>query len=151
MKKLLMSLVLGFLVTMSYAQDDADFNPYAAGTININASSGLEISFADGTPYALGVGGGYFIMDNLMIGASLSIFDFGEFFDAETSIALGARYNVYNQLYAGASYDFDAEVISLSAGYDIFLSDRIALSPTFTYYLEDGLDPDISAYFNFYF
>ena len=149
MKKLIMCLMLGFLVTLSYAQDEADNNPYAAGTININGGSSLNISFSDGTPYQLVVGGGYFVMDNLMIGANFAAFDFG--FGSDTSISLGARYNVYNQLHAGASYNFDAELFSLAVGYDIFLSDKIALTPTFTYVAEDGVDPSLSAFFNMYF
>ena len=149
MKKILLCLMLGFMVTLSYAQDDGDSNPYAAGTINLNAGSNLNISFADGTPYILSIGGGYFLMDNLMAGASFVAADFG--FGSDTSFGLNARYYVYGNLYGGASYNFDAELFSLNAGYDIFLSDRIALTPTFTYHLEDGYDPEITASFNLYF
>lgn len=149
MKKLIMFLMLGFWVSSSYAQDETDNNPYAAGTININAGSSLNIEFAAGTPYQLFVGGGYFVIDKLMIGASFSAFDVG--LGSDTAISLGARYNVYNQLHSGISYDFETERFSVAVGYDIFLSDKIALTPTFTYVADDRVDPTLSAFFNVYF
>lgn len=141
MKKLLLLLCIGVCSFQVNAQEDAS-SYTSSGTIMLNGSSSLNISFADGTPTLLGLGAGYFLMDNLAAGLNFQYFSFDG--NSDTATELFARYYVMPDLFAGLAYQLnDPTVFSASVGYNFFIGDMISLEPTFTYPFKDIYDPEL--------
>ena len=127
--------------TYNYRQYWGSFSD--SGTIFLSGQSSLDISFSDGTPIDLGVGGGYFIMDKLAVGAAINFFSFDG--NSDTNLGLLARYYVMDNLFGQASYTVtDPTLFAISAGYNWFLTDNVSFEPTFTYPFDDFADPSIN-------
>jgi hypothetical protein len=141
MKKLILLFCIGFCSFQISAQEVMN-SATNAGSILLTGSSSLEISFADETPMFLGVGLGYFVIDNLAVGANFNyIRIFGE---SDTAAELFARYYALDNLFVGASYTMqEPKVFAAQVGYDWFIADRVAIEPVFEYPFKDGLDPAI--------
>lgn len=99
---------------------------------------------------------GYFIMDNLAVGARLSLFS--QSYDGETESEFGigpwARFYIVNGLFAQAGIDFGtagfdvfslltdegSSTLNLGVGYSWFLSPSVAIEPTLQYSIYSAAD-----------
>lgn len=148
MRKIL--FVFAFMMAANFVMaQDSDDNRFEMGTIYANASSNFNAIFSDETLLNLNVGGGFFLMDNLMAGINFSYIDFG--FGDDTAIDLNARYYIFDNIYAGAGYNTDTEVFYARAGYNFFLNDTFSLEPSFVLPFDDGSDPSLSIFFSAFF
>lgn len=92
----------------------------------------------------LNLKGGYFVIENLAVGANLGYFKDSEADDAITSFGLFGRYYVNGKIILGAGFNANkfGEVsytsIPLEAGYAAFITDNIAVEPVVTYTLMSG-------------
>ncbi len=130
------------------------------GTILIKGTSNMKLVFTEGTPMVLGLGGGYFVSDNICIGADIV---FG-LYDGETEIA-GApfgRYYFLEKYFGGLSFtkpslliggfpdDEEDYLLSLEAGYIFSLNDNVSIEPTIKFPVAKNsgllLDLTISVY-----
>lgn len=143
MKKGLFTLVaaLGFFAA------SAQINQ---GAILVNAKS--DLSFVSSSPdggdsfneFNIGLKGGYFVIENLAVGAQLGYYKHSEADDASTSFGLFGRYYVNGKIILGAGFnsnksgDFSYTSIPLEAGYAAFITDNIAVEPVVTYELVSG-------------
>jgi hypothetical protein len=109
------------------------------GTILIKGTSNMKLVFTEGTPMVLGLGGGYFVSDNICVGADIV---FG-LYDGETVLA-GApfgRYYFLQKYFGGLSIikpslliggfpdDEENYLLSLEAGYIFSLNDNVSIEP----------------------
>lgn len=151
MKKSFFILILVFLSFPLFSQDSAT-DP---GVILIKGSSNLDIKFSDGSPVEINVGGGYFIMKNIVLGADIEInsVSFNSDRETRTSLRPFARYYYNDKFFGGLSLlsQGDNTVFNLEAGYLYFLNDFVALEPSLVYPLvEDSsitLEGTVSIYF----
>ena len=150
MKKLLLSICMLFAFVGLYAQDDDSSSAFDAGSIYANAQSDLSAIFADETVFNFTVGGGYFIIDNLMVGATYSYFDSGFFSD--DFFSLNGRYYVFNNIFGSVEHTFNnGGNTALSAGINLFFNDSVSLEPRFIFPLNDGADPALNVSFGLFF
>lgn len=143
MKKGLFTLVaaLGFFAA------SAQINQ---GAILVNAQS--DLNFVSTSPdggesysqFNIGLKGGYFVIENLAVGAQLGYYKHSEADDASTSFGLFGRYYVNGKIILGAGFNANKEgeasytTIPLEAGYAAFITDNIAIEPVVTYELMTG-------------
>lgn len=120
------------------------------GTILVNAKS--DLSFTSYSPkdgdtssdFQIALKGGYFVIDNLAVGAQLGYFKDSEADDAGTSLGVFGRYYINGKFLLGAGVnankygDFSYTSIPLEAGYAAFITDNIAIEPTVTYEIQSG-------------
>jgi hypothetical protein len=146
MKKLITILCTGLITIGLSAQTDQ-------GTMYLGVSGpmGSGISYTstsyDGIDDALSqlnlnVNGGYFVIDNLMVGALLGIstMKWGDSDGGNTTFGIVARYYI-NGIFPMVSYasskEKDADdamsALSFGAGYAVMLNDNVAFEPSITY------------------
>ncbi len=140
MKKFLLIVVgMFFFYNASFGQVSTE-----QGTILLKAGiSNFTIAFFDGTPMDLSLGGGYFVKDNICIGADFKYVKEGD--NSASSILGFARYYFMEKFFAGAAvakpYSFyggipdkEAEFkFAAEAGYLFSLNEYVAVEPMLRY------------------
>ena len=141
MKKIITCLILCFSLFTALAQDDSkSFNDQ--GTWMLNGQSSLNVVFSDGTPLLLTLNAGYFVIDNLAAGVGFAYIRFSGSSDTSTSIF--ARYYL-DKFFLQGNLDLDdGSTVTLSAGYELFISNNVSLEPAFNYPIDDFLDPSLT-------
>lgn len=153
MKKLSLLFLAGMISLGLAAQTDA-------GNMHVSINSGFDFKSIkmdedlggdSETAMSFRAGGGYFIMDNLSLTASLGYSKYGDD-DATTSFGFGARYYIngifpYVQYTIGEAPDpalsllgalmgfetSDFSAINIGAGYQYMMTDNISLEPALQY------------------
>lgn len=150
MKKLVLFATLMCCAFLTYSQDSVDSSPTDAGTIYVNAQSDLSAIFSDNTIFSLGVGAGYFLIDNLVAGVNFAYVDTG--FGSDERFELFGRYYLFNNIYGGVSHQFgDFDYTAVSAGVNLFFNDTVSLEPSLSLPLEDGADLQLNVRFGLFF
>ncbi|MDR0230857.1 MAG: hypothetical protein LBI82_01915 [Dysgonamonadaceae bacterium] len=118
--------------------------------------TGLDFQTNDfGTSVNFGIDGSYFIMDKLAVTAGVGLFSYTpDGGDNSTNIdfTVGARYYVWDALFAGAAYKgFKPDggdlvnALNLQVGYSYYLSDKVFFEPAV--FFEKGFgDYDVSTF-----
>jgi hypothetical protein len=146
------SFLLLFTVTLAVAASAQ----ISKGTILVGARSNLGFSSTsyDGADdrfnqFDLSVAGGYFLIDNLVLGPSIgfSSIKFGDFETSTTSFGLFGRYYVQGKIFVGAGFQSvkaedepSSNLIPLEVGYAAFITDNIAIEPALNYIIGDGFN-----------
>jgi len=160
MKKVLFTFFAAFVAFAASAQ-------ISQGTILLGGSSNLGFTSnnedaGDDSQFDLSVQGGYFVIENLAIGATIGYSKWSEADDATITIGPMARYYFNGKIFAGAGFavqktgDFSGSVIPLQVGYAAFLNDAVAIEPSLNYSVYGGdyegssfgLNVGISVYLN---
>lgn len=159
MKKNVLVILSLFVISQVIAQIDKG-TIFLSGLSSLNGIQQDEDS-GDDVTFNLSVKGGYFLVNNLVVGLNASI---DKPFGTNTkTIGIGpfARYYFGGRLFLGAGFtsysagDFSYSVIPVELGYALFLADIVALEPSLFYskYGGDaegshfGLNMGISIYF----
>ena len=148
MKETIFTLVVG----LAFA--GPAFAQIGQGTVLIGASSNLNYSSTsfDGADdnlnsFNINLGVGYFVIENLALGIELGYdkITFGDNDASSTTFGLFGRYYVNGKIFLGAGYrsskgeDSDAvNSLPLEVGYAAFITDNIAVEPSFGYALGLG-------------
>ncbi len=152
MKKFLLvsAILLAFVVTNAQTEK----GKFVVGGTSAFSFSSTNFDGADNNynTFNIGLNGGYFIMDNVQIGAAFGYqsekFEEEEFdIDIDTNstiFAIGARY-YYQNFFGGLAFqsqkykDEDAlNAFNIEAGYAIFVNDFISINPSVVYSLGTG-------------
>lgn len=132
----------------------ASFAQIEQGTVVVGPSTNLgftSMSF-DGvddnlTTFNVNLGAGYFVIENLAFGLNFGYakVSFGDDSESATSFGLFGRYYINGKIFLGAGYastkseDSDAvNSLPLEVGYAAFITDNIAVEPSFSYELGLG-------------
>jgi len=139
MKKLLFLtfLLLAFNFTLNAQDYTTD-----KGIILIKGNSDFNLVLTKGSPIFLSLGGGYFLKENICLGADLILFGAS---GTNTVIASPfARYYFMEKFYAGASLikgikfgdkyiELEEYKAQINAGYMFYLNDYVVLEPNLKY------------------
>ena len=149
MKKLLLVIAIVAAGFTANAQESNGQTAKGKWVIEANTgaastgSTAFSFSSQDGdSNFAIGLDGGYFIMDDLAIKGGLGYNDGNEAF----TYKVGAEYYIAGQFpvgidFTGTSYDaYSENWLGLQAGYAYFLGENVAVKPALRYNigLEDG-------------
>jgi hypothetical protein len=118
-------------------------------------ATGLDFSFSDKTDVDISAEAGYFLTDNLSIGGEVGI----QSYDSNTGFRLMANASYYfletssGALFGRFGMGVDQEMggksslaVDMTAGYSIFITDKIAVEPTAGFFIP--LKDDRNASFN---
>lgn len=125
------------------------------GVIYARGSGQLLVSFADGTPINLSAGGGYFFMNDLLVGADIDFTKVGD--ESNTSLIPFARYYFKQKFFAEARYlsfkqgEERFSYIEAGGGYVYLLNDYIALEPGLFLPFTDKAKPYLKVILSIYF
>jgi len=139
MKKILLILLVMAAFTFNATSQDS---ATGQGVILIKGSSDFNLVLAEGTPMYLSLGGGYFLKDNICLGADLILY--GASGTNTITVSPFGRYYFQEKFYAGASFikglkfgdkflELDEYKIQIDAGYMYFLNDYVVLEPNLKY------------------
>ncbi len=142
MKKLTLKTLL-LTVIVSGAVFTTNAQSFEKGKINIGACSDFEFTSvkpafdgAESVSYIdFNLGGGYFVIDNLLVKAELGFSKAGEG-DGVFGFGAGARYYIKDMIFAEAMYRIPGEDLSsigLGVGYVKMLNDHISIEPMIVY------------------
>jgi len=110
-----------------------------SGNMLVSATSNLSYVSGDAGSMSLGVGAGYFVMDNFAVLAGLNYSKSEGQDEATTIIGIGGRYymgSMYGGLLyvIGPDYGFASYTgLDLNVGYNHMLTDNISLEPSLHY------------------
>ncbi len=145
MKKILLvsAILLAFVVTN--AQTQTEKGKFVVGGTSAFSFSSTNFDGVDDNynTFNFNINGGYFVIDNLSIGAAFGYqsqkFDAADIDTNATLFAIGARYYFQN-FFGGLAFqsekqkDIDAlNSINIEAGYAIFVNDFISINPGLVY------------------
>jgi len=141
MKKVFLVLAIALGVVSVNAQDhfkagDVTLSGQATGLdFRIKSIEGVSDSQMDLT---FGIDGSYFVIDNLAVtaGVLLQSYKFGSNSSTNVGFTIGARYYVYDALFAGVAYEgIKPDKIDLinsatfKVGYSYYFSDKVFFEP----------------------
>jgi len=136
MKKIFILASAITLSTTMYAQKFTKGKYFVGSSSNLSWTSETGEGAKESTTSTnLDLGGGYFVMDNLLVKAQLSYDKTGDN-DAQTGYGIGARYYVKDKFFGQGMYSIPREkysTIGLGAGYVHSLNDFITIEPMVTY------------------
>lgn len=147
MKKILLTFFVAFVVVFSTSAQ------IEKGAILVGASSNAGFTSydedaGDFSMFNISLKGGYFIMDNLVLGLNLGLVDIED--ASETTFGVFGRYYFNGKIFGGLGYgstkvdngssDFTVSQIPLEVGYAAFIGKAIAVEPSLNYtmYGSDG-------------
>ena len=137
MKKIFILASAITLSTTMYAQKFTKGKYFVGSSSNLSWSS--ETGEGEGAKSVsstnLDLGGGYFVMDNLMVKAQLSYNKIGDG-KASTGYGVGARYYLKDKFFGQGMFNIPEEkfsTIGLGAGYVHSLNDFITIEPMLSY------------------
>jgi hypothetical protein len=139
MKKIFILASAITLSTTMYAQKFTKGKYFVGSSSNLSWESKTREGATQSTSTTnLDLGGGYFVMDNLMVKAQLSYNKTGDT-KAQTGYGVGARYYLKDKFFGQGMFSIpqeDFSTIGLGAGYVHSLNDYITIEPMVTYDME---------------
>ena len=136
MKKIFILASAITLSTSMYAQKFTKGKYFVGSSSNLSWTSKTNEGATESTTSTnLDLGGGYFVMDNLMVKAQLSYDKTGDK-DAQTGYGVGARYYLKDKFFGQAMYSIPGEKesrLGFGGGYVHSLNDFITIEPMVTY------------------
>lgn len=116
-----------------------------AGNMYLGANSNLELNFGDNEDMTFKAMAGYFMMDNLMVGAILNYSKSGSA-DGDFGFGAGVRYYM-NNIYGQFSYEIpgeDQSEMNIQLGYAAYLNDNVSVEPSFSYIMGESMGADMN-------
>ena len=142
MKKIILIIALAFIGLNVNAQNQK-------GAILLGGSSNGNITLSPSTNIHLGANLHYFLSEKIALGGGLGFHKL-DGMDAETTISLAGRYYLNSKMYGNVTYGLTEgamnEGLTLGAGYQMMLSDKVAFLSGLDYWMNpaDGADASIS-------
>jgi hypothetical protein len=142
MKKIILIIALAFIGLNVNAQNQK-------GAILLGGSSNGNITLSPSTNIHLGANLHYFLSEKIALGGGLG-FNKLDGMDAETTISLAGRYYLNSKMYGNVTYGLTEgasnQGLTVGAGYQMMLSDKVAFLSGLDYWMNpaEGVDPSIS-------
>jgi hypothetical protein len=142
MKKIILIIALAFIGLNVNAQNQK-------GAILLGGSSNGNITLSPSTNIHLGANLHYFLSEKIALGGGLG-FNKLDGMDAETTISLAGRYYLNSKMYGNVTYGLTEgasnQGLTVGAGYQMMLSDKVAFLSGLDYWMNpaDGADASIS-------
>lgn len=142
MKKIILVIALAFIGINANAQNQK-------GAILLGGSSNGNITLSPSTNISLGANVHYFLSDKIALGAGLG-FTKLDGIDASNTISLSGRYYLNSKMYGNVTYGLTEgalnEGLTLGAGYQMMLSDKVAFLSGLDYWMNpaEGADASIA-------
>jgi len=142
MKKIILIIALAFIGLNVNAQNQK-------GAILLGGSSNGNITLSPSTNIHLGANLHYFLSEKIALGGGLG-FNKLDGMDAETTISLAGRYYLNSKMYGNVTYGLTEgasnQGLTVGAGYQMMLSDKVAFLSGLDYWMNpaEGADPSIS-------
>ena len=142
MKKIILIIALAFIGLNVNAQNQK-------GAILLGGSSNGNITLSPITDINLGANLHYFLSDKIAIGGGLG-FHKPDVGDTETTISLAGRYYLNSKMYGNVTYGLTEgalnEGLTVGAGYQMMLSDKVAFLSGLDYWMNpaEGADASIN-------
>ena len=153
MKKILLLVfsVLLFIINLSAQRGSTD-----KGVILIKGSSDMDITLSEDFPINLEVGGGYFIKNNICLGADVSMVttkDDEDKLKLELALQPFGRYYFKEKFFAGVgAFKFGEDwKLKLQGGYLFYLTDLIVIEPVLEYPIVDNSNLQIKVGISIYY
>jgi hypothetical protein len=119
------------------------------GAILLGGSSNGNITLSPSTNIHLGANLHYFLSEKIALGGGLG-FNKLDGMDAETTISLAGRYYLNSKMYGNVTYGLTEgasnQGLTVGAGYQMMLSDKVAFLSGLDYWMNpaEGADASIS-------
>ena len=142
MKKIILIIALAFIGLNVNAQNQK-------GAILLGGSSNGNITLSPSTNIHLGANLHYFLSEKIALGGGLGFHKL-DGMDAETTISLAGRYYLNSKMYGNVTYGLTEgasnQGLTVGAGYQMMLSDKVAFLSGLDYWMNpaDGADASIS-------
>lgn len=142
MKKIILIIALAFIGLNVNAQNQK-------GAILLGGSSNGNITLSPSTNINLGANFHYFLSDKIAVGAGVGFAKL-DGLDATNTISLAGRYYLNSKMYGNVTYGLTEgalnEGLTLGAGYQMMLSDKVAFLSGLDYWMNpaEGADASIN-------
>jgi len=119
-----------------------ELNTQLAGNINSLTNTGISFTNVNGfSGWSLGLGGGYFVADNLAVKAGLGYSGGSHGVNSSFAYRFGAKYYLKGKIpfevdVSGSNVDMFSDkplFVGLSGGYAFFLGDKLSIEPKLQY------------------
>jgi hypothetical protein len=144
MKKIILIIALAFIGLNVNAQNQK-------GAILLGGSSNGNITLSPSTNIHLGANLHYFLSEKIALGGGLG-FNKLDGMDAETTISLAGRYYLNSKMYGNVTYGLTEgasnQGLTVGAGYQMMLSDKVAFLSGLDYWMNPAKGADASISLN---
>ena len=144
MKKIILIIALAFIGLNVNAQNQK-------GAILLGGSSNGNITLSPSTNIHLGANLHYFLSEKIALGGGLGFHKL-DGMDAETTISIAGRYYIISKIYGNVSYGLSEcasnEGLTVGAGYQMMLSDKVAFLSGLDYWMNPAEVADASISLN---
>ncbi|MEL7004857.1 MAG: outer membrane beta-barrel protein [Bacteroidota bacterium] len=153
MKKITLSALALLLTIVSFSQTDQGRILVGVGSNTSFSSTSIDGNDDNDNTFSIGLNGGYFIIDNLVAGASLSFLRNTQGDFSSNAFGIGPFVRGYYEMFfaeAGVSFfdnnaesdfgEFDSSgnQINFGLGYAAFINDYISVEPSLNYSIGGG-------------
>jgi hypothetical protein len=156
MRKYLISLLLLLYSGLGFLYSQRTTPNTEKGIFFIKGGTSGHLTFSEGNPFTIEIGGGYFPVQNVLVGADLGFQKAGPFSDFYARPF--ARYYAFQRIFGGiglSASQFASEktlyIPEIEAGFALFLDSSLAFEPTFHYPIRENTPPYLTLNVSIFF